>query len=319
MDCRTAHDHLSAYLDHAVPAATREVLDDHLGACPRCRRELTQLQTVMAWVRDLPTIEPSPSFLQEVRERVEHISRRSPVPFFRRLAGVLPLQVAAVVLLAVSTVLLFQMTPQVWQRRTRQIEPAARIEPQTTRERTLAPAFEAPLFEQMPEELAPPLAPLVHAPAARPVFTLREEPLRTAQEQPGMSMLVRLQPERRASELTAFPSVILWAADPIQAAQQVSELAPRVGGALLEPRGIATRAGRISRGPVHVALSIAPDRYQALLDGIRQLPDTTVVEERVAFIGREVWQGPSTSTFLPEHPLEAPIPRFTLVITILPR
>jgi predicted anti-sigma-YlaC factor YlaD len=66
MDCRTVHDHLSAYLDRVLPLQIWERLDTHVRRCARCRREFTQLQTVTAWVRNLPRIEPSPTFRQQV-------------------------------------------------------------------------------------------------------------------------------------------------------------------------------------------------------------------------------------------------------------
>ncbi|MBI3327329.1 MAG: zf-HC2 domain-containing protein [Nitrospinae bacterium] len=319
MDCQTAHDHLSAYLDHAVPAPTREVLAHHLGVCPQCRRELTQLQTVTAWVRDLPSIEPSPTFLHGVRERIEQMPWRSASRLFRRLSGLLPLQMAAAVMLAVSAVLLFRVTLPVGPQQTGQLESPTRIPPQTSRDSTLAPPFEIPAFEPMREELAPAPVPLVQAPATRPVFTLREEPLQAMREQPGMSFVVRMQSERRSGEATALPGVILRAGDPIQAAQQVSEIVTRVGGALLESWGTTARVGRVSRGGVHVTLSLAADRYQSLIDALRQLPDATVAEERPTLLGRDQWQGSSPSTLRPEHARGIPIPQSTLVITILPR
>jgi len=319
MDCQTAHNHLSAYLDHAIPAPTREVLDHHLGACTRCRRELSQLQTMMAWVHDLPSIEPSPTFLQGVRERVAHMPRRSTSRFFRRLSGLLPLQMAAGVMLAVSAVLLLRVTFNVRPQPTGQLESPMRIPPQTSRDSTLAPPFEIPAFEPMREEIAPAPVPLVQAPATRPVFTSREEPFQARREPPGMSIAVRMPSERWSGEATGVPSVILRAADPIQAAQQVSEIVPRVGGALLEAWGTAVRTGRVSRGAVHVTLSLAPDRYQSLIDAIRQLPDTTVAEEHLTVPSPEPGEGPSPFTFRPEPLRGLPSPRSTLTITILPR
>jgi hypothetical protein len=94
---------------------------------------------------------------------------------------------------------------------------------------------------------------------------------------------------------------------------------PRTGGALLQSQGMVTPAGRASRGPVRLSLSIAVDRYQALLDAIRQLPGTAVTEERMALIGRELPLGSPGSLWRIEHAQPAKAPLMTLVITILPR
>jgi len=125
MDCQTVHDHLSIYLDHGVPLRTRLVLDQHLESCPQCCHELARLHTITAWVRDFPLIEPSPMFLQHVREQVERLPHRSKLSFFRRLAGALPLQVAAALLVVVSAALVWQMTPHVQQGQVQEANPPA--------------------------------------------------------------------------------------------------------------------------------------------------------------------------------------------------
>ncbi len=134
MDCRTVHDHLSTYLDHDVPLHMRLVLDQHFESCPQCCQELAQLHTVSTWVRDFPRVEPSPMFLQHVRDQVERLPHRSKLPLFRRLAGALPLQVAAALVVVVSTTLVWQMTPHVQQGHAPEVNPPAHIAPWLSRE-----------------------------------------------------------------------------------------------------------------------------------------------------------------------------------------
>jgi hypothetical protein len=319
MDCRTVHDQLSAYLDHDLPLQTRLLCDQHLEACPRCRHELAQLHTMTAWVRDFPLIEPSPMFLQHVRERVARLPNRSPLPFFRRLVGALPLQAAAALVVVVSAVLVWQMTPRSWRGQVHEVEPPARLEPWLSRERSVTPILDAPPFEPMLEESFPAPAPLVQAPSRRPGFTAREEFVRFWRELPPMPLLTGVHAEGRIGDVSLFPSLTLRAADPVQTAQQIWELVPRTGGALLRSQGMVTPAGRASRGPVRLTLSIEADRYEALLDAIRQLPGTAVTEERMAIIGRELPLGSSVSLWRVEHAQPAKAPLMTLVITILPR
>jgi predicted anti-sigma-YlaC factor YlaD len=319
MDCQTAHDHLSAYLDHTLTMPTRELLDTHLGECPQCRRELRQLQTVIAWVRDLPTIQPSPTFLPQVHERVEQLSRRSLSFFFRRLAGALPLPIAAALMLVVSTALFWQLAPQVWQQHTQPQEPAAPIRPPISLDRLSEPAGEVPSLEPMVEDLGPVPLPLVYAPAARPVATWGERSRSSMAELPDRSMGTGLQSAGPGREITLFPRVILRAADPGQVAQQMGAVVGRLGGTLLESRRMATPAGRTEREPWRVVLSLRADSYQSLLDAIRRFPGIAVVEERGTLVGHKRQEGSPASSWQAETPQEARSSRLTLVIMILPR
>jgi hypothetical protein len=319
MDCRTVHGYLSTYLDHDLPPQTRAILDQHFEACPPCRTELAHLQMVTAWVHDLPRIEPSAAFFQQVRERVEHLPYRSRVGLFRRLAGTVPLQAAAALIVVLSAALVWQMTPNLWQGQEQEAEAPARAEPWLSRERSISPILDAPPFEPPLEESFPAPIPLVQLQPRRPGFMGREEFVRFGRDVPGMPRLAGMPAEGRVGEVSLFPSLILQADDPVQAAQQIWELVPRMGGALLQSQGMVTPAGRTSRGPVKVALSIAADRYQTLLDAIRQVPGSTVTEERMAVIGRELPAGATPSLWRIEHTPAAKIPLMTLVITILPR
>jgi len=319
MDCRIVHDHLSTYLDHVLPLQTRALLDQHFEACPQCCAAVAQLQTVTAWVRDLPRIEPSSTFLQQVCERVERLPHRSRVGFFRRLAGALPLQAAAALVLVVSAALVWQITPYLWQGQGPEVESPLRHEPWISRERSVTPSFEAPPFEPMLEESFSTPAPLVQVPHRRPGFMAREEFVRLGRELPAMPLLAGMPAEGQVGEVSLFPSLTLRADDPVHAAQQIWELVPRTGGALLQSQGMVTPAGRPLRGPVRVTLSIAADRYQSLLNTIRQVPGTTVTEERMAIIGRELPSGATAALQWTEHSPATKAPLMTLVITILPR
>jgi hypothetical protein len=319
MDCRTVRDHLSTYLDHDVPLQMRAALDQHVEACPACRNELAQLHMMTAWVHDFPRMAPSPMFLQQVCERVERMPHRIRLPFFRRLAAALPLQAVAALVVVVSAVLVWQMTPFLWPERGQEMESPVPIEPWTSREGSATPMLDALPFEPMLEEPFPAPVPLVQAPPQRPGFIAQEEFVRVGREMPAMPLLAGLQAEGWGSEVSLFPSFTLRAADPVLAAQQIWELVPRTGGALLQSQGMVTPAGRASRGPVQLTLSITADRYQALLNAIRQLPGAAVTEERMAIIGREPRWGSLGPVWRIEPTQAARTPPMTLVITVLPR
>jgi hypothetical protein len=82
---------------------------------------------------------------------------------------------------------------------------------------------------------------------------------------------------------------------------------------------MVTPADRTSRGVVRLTLSITADHYQTFLGAIRQLSRTTVTEERMAIIGRELPQASSGSLWRVEHSQVAKTPEMILVITILRR
>jgi hypothetical protein len=147
----------------------------------------------------------------------------------------------------------------------------------------------------------------------------REEFVRFGRDLPAMPLLVGMPAEARVGELVVFQSVTLRAVDPVQTAQLIWELVPRVGGALLQSQGMITPAGRTSRTPVRLSLSIRSDGYQTLLDAIRQLPGTAVSDERFVSSGRELPLGSYVSLWRVEHAQPAKAPPMTLLLTILPR
>jgi hypothetical protein len=319
MDCQTVQHHLSAYLDHDVPLFTRRLLDGHFARCAQCRCELTQFQTMGAWVRSYPTVEPSSLFLQQVCERVERLPERAPAPFFRRLVGAIPLQAAAALMVAVSAALLWQVTPALWSRQEAQRPMPIRSEPWMSQDNAPTPLMTPPPFDPPLEESFPMPAPLVQGPTRRPLFTSYGESGRMAREADMMPTMAWLPTEARVGEVSLSPSVILRAADPVQTAQQLWEMVPRMEGSLLRFQGMVNSAGHASRGPVRMTLTLGADRYQGLLEAIRQLPGTQVTEERVTFISHEPRPAPGGSLWRLNDPQPSLTSQMTLVLTILPR
>jgi hypothetical protein len=319
MDCQTVQQHLSAYLDHDVPLSTRQLLEEHFTRCSQCRGELTQFQTMGAWVRSFPTLEPPSTFLQQVWARVERLPERSPTPLFRRLVGAIPLQAAAALMVAVSAALLWQVTPVLWPRQETSRSMPTRSEPWISQDNSPTPLMTPPPFDPPLEESFPMPAPLVEGPTRRPLFTAYEESGRMAREADTMPTMAWLPTEARVGEVSLSPHVVLRAADPVQAAQQIWEIVPRMEGALLHSQGMITPAGHTSRGPVRITLSVGAERYQGLLEAIRQLPGAQVTEERMLFIGRELRPAASGALWRLNYPQPSMTPQTTVVLTILPR
>ena len=319
MNCRTVQDYLSSYFDYDVPRQTRLVLDQHLASCPRCCYELAQFHTLTAWVRDFPLIEPSPMFLQQVREQVERLPHRSKLPFFRRLAGALPLQVAAAMVVVVSAALVWQMRPHVQQGQVQEVHPPAHSEPWLSHERSMAPVLDAPPIEPAFEESLPIPAPLVQAAPRWAGLMLHEEVVRVGREFPGIPRLTGMPagggPVRSHSSRASHCEQ----PTPLRPPNRFWELVPRTGGELLQSQGMVTPADRTSRGIVRLTVSIKADHYPMFLEAIRQLSGITVTEERMAIIGRELPQASAGALWRVGHSQVAKTPQLILVMTILRR
>jgi predicted anti-sigma-YlaC factor YlaD len=73
---RTFEEQLSAYLDGELLPKEREVVEQHLAACPACRWNLKTLRQTVQWTSELPTVQVPRTFAIPVPAR--------PVPAVRR-------------------------------------------------------------------------------------------------------------------------------------------------------------------------------------------------------------------------------------------
>lgn len=112
--CRDVDEQLAAYVDGEDPAGVRRSLDAHLSACPSCRdnaeRERTARDMIRAHRESLRTAAPA-----DLLARCQTASRNAQPPgraraTFRRLV---PLSVAATLLLAVGVVFVFGLNDRV--------------------------------------------------------------------------------------------------------------------------------------------------------------------------------------------------------------
>ena len=104
---------LSLYLDAALPAAERRRVEDHLEACPDCRRRLDGLRRVVSGLGRLPTAAPPEDLAARVAREIDLRGRRGrwsrllgdgpPAP----LLGAPPMYLLALVLALGAIVYLF--------------------------------------------------------------------------------------------------------------------------------------------------------------------------------------------------------------------
>ena len=114
MTCHDARERFSALLDEALDTGARVSLDAHLGGCAECRRELEAFRRTVALVRGIEPARAPAGFVDRV------LAAARPEPWPRRLVRrlflpwplKLPLEAAAVVIVGVLAVWLFQQMPE---------------------------------------------------------------------------------------------------------------------------------------------------------------------------------------------------------------
>jgi hypothetical protein len=112
MTCHDARESLSAYLDEALAPDERRQVAAHLEGCPDCRRELARLEQTVALLHRVEPARAPVGFVDRVMEA-------SPRPWYRRVAAAifvpfsvkLPAEAAALVMVALLAVYVFERTP----------------------------------------------------------------------------------------------------------------------------------------------------------------------------------------------------------------
>ncbi len=164
MTCHDAREQLSPLLDDALSAAEREALETHLATCAECRLELERLRGTVALLGRLPPVHAPAGFV----DRVMAEATRPPWPrrlldiLFQPLRVKLPLEAAAVLLVSVSALYVYQHAPEVRERARENLAPAPPSPP--------APGPPAtPLASAVPTEAPPATRPADETAARAPV------------------------------------------------------------------------------------------------------------------------------------------------------
>ena len=117
MTCHDAREQLSALIDDVLDAEERSAVEAHLATCPECRRELQRLRGTVALLRAVEPVRAPVGFVDRV------LGAARPVPWPRRLFRALvlpwpvklPVEAAAIVLVAVGVIYVFRATPELQQ------------------------------------------------------------------------------------------------------------------------------------------------------------------------------------------------------------
>jgi len=114
MTCAERRDRFSARVDEALTAGERAAFDAHLATCADCRREWRRFELTVGLVRGVEAARAPAGFVDRV------MAAARPHPWYRRLLRELfvpwpvklPLEAAAVVLVAGLAIVIFQRSPE---------------------------------------------------------------------------------------------------------------------------------------------------------------------------------------------------------------
>lgn len=149
MTCHEARERFSALLDNALGADERRALDVHLATCADCGRELQRFRSTVTLLRSVEPARAPAGFVDRVLDAAR------PAPWPRRLLRALvlpwplklPVEAAAIVLVAVGVVYVFRATPE--------LEQATRLESTSMTDTTTSRTDTATSHDVAPEPTAP--------------------------------------------------------------------------------------------------------------------------------------------------------------------
>lgn len=285
-----ARELLSALLDDALAGEQRLAVQRHVDGCDECRRELERLRQTVGLLHRLPPARAPVGFVDRVLEAArptpwhERLWRRLLLPLRVRL----PLEAAALVLVAGLAVYVFERTPEL-QQAARQEAPGAlpsearRAEPLPP---TAPPTAPVPPAGAKPESASAPPAPARTAPLAKEnaraqVENRRKaEPAAPREEKSAASgaLIGRESATRdRADAPTAQPGSPP-AAERAEAARPGQSLAARAPAALRAAPDVAGRLVVADRAEGAEALGALAARLGAVEVSRRLEADEAVVE-----------------------------------------
>jgi Putative zinc-finger len=162
--CHDVREQLSALLDDALSTPERAVLDAHLATCAECRRELEQLRGTVALLGRLGPVHAPAGFVDRVVTQVYRPSRTRRLldALFRPLRVKLPLEAAAVLLVGVAALYVYERTPEVQQaarQKTSESAPAPAPPGKAPQPETAAPTQLAPVEGDVARERTAPVTP----------------------------------------------------------------------------------------------------------------------------------------------------------------
>lgn len=155
MNCQEVQPQLSEFLEKSLDAIRTKSIESHLISCPACRAEANSLFDCIRQVANLPIVEPPAGFARGVMAHVREIEIE-PRGWKRFIAGfrvVLPIQAAALVMIAVVAVLLYQKETKISQPDPVQLTSLPPVSPLSAEEQTNTALDSAPSRPSTPNTL----------------------------------------------------------------------------------------------------------------------------------------------------------------------
>jgi hypothetical protein len=299
VSCEEVRELFSARVDDALPGDERTRLDAHLATCAECAREWTRFAGTVGLLRAAPPARAPAGF-------VDRVLAARPQPWYRRLArGLLtpwpvklPVEAAAIVLVAGLAIMLFQRSPELQQaaRTPAPVEPPSAPAPQPHEPKAVEPVPGGASTRALPETFAPEKKDAAAPPARTDPSTTRDAapaaptpltdptPARPAEESrakrseaPALGARKEAVQERAArqsapsqSELsadfrTAQPALLarLAVTDRAAAERAVTDLVARAGGRV--------QARSEDAGAVVLGLVVPEERWDEVRRGLGTL------------------------------------------------
>ena len=114
MNCQEVQVELSSYLEKSLDSLRMKSIEMHLLSCPLCREEVDGVLDCIEQIGQLPVVDPPADFAQRIMAKIREIEVKPTLwqRLFRSLELGMPIPAAAVVVIAVLAVFLYQKESQ---------------------------------------------------------------------------------------------------------------------------------------------------------------------------------------------------------------
>lgn len=142
MNCQDVRELSSDYLDRRLAPHELSALEEHLGVCPDCRREIEALRATISLLGSLDLVETSADFLSRVHRKLEKESRLSRIRgwLLEPIKIKVPLEITALVLVGILASHLYYRSPELTKESRLSVPPES---PQAAGDRTAERSREA--------------------------------------------------------------------------------------------------------------------------------------------------------------------------------
>ncbi|MFZ2197507.1 MAG: DUF2275 domain-containing protein [Thermodesulfovibrionales bacterium] len=112
MKCDKIQEQLAAYIEDALSPAEKGIIDDHLMACPECRKALADLEMTISSIKGLDEISPPAWLTQKIMTRVKAEAERKKRSLLQKLFYPLyiklPIEAIGIFLVAITALYVFR-------------------------------------------------------------------------------------------------------------------------------------------------------------------------------------------------------------------